>query len=368
MNVLFLDQYTDPGGGQQCLRKVVRAALARGWEVRAALPGDGALGVPVSTITCGPFASGRKTGADIVRFLGQLPVQVRQLHALIRAWRPDLLYVNGPRLVPAACASAGEIPVLFHCHSLLAREHAWIVNRSLDLARRSLVIAGSRYVAAPFARRKPRIVYNGVADHSAPRPTRSHPRIGLIGRIAPEKGQLEFVRAVRLMAKEDAQFVICGDPLFGDKAAAAYCRVVKRESEGLPVEFLSWRPDVRDVLSELDILVVPSPGAESTSLVILEAYSARVPVIAFASGGIPEVVEHGVTGILVSPPTPEALADALRDALTGPAALGAMADRARQRWQERFTEAAFTMQILESIEDLAAPRHAVGVPLPVSGS
>ena len=53
-------------------------------------------------------------------------------------------------------------------------------------------------------------------------------------------------------------------------------------------------------MAQLDLLLVPSAGHEATTRVILEAFAAGLPVIAFASGGIPEVVQDGVTGLLAN--------------------------------------------------------------------
>jgi hypothetical protein len=370
MNILFLDQYADLGGGQRCLLDVVKAARQAGWSAHAALPGAGALserlresGVPVSTVPCGPFAAGQKTTVDMLRFAAQWPALIARVSALIEAQHPDVLYINGPRMVPAACIAALRrgVPVLFHCHSLLAASPAWLVAESLRVPARISVIAGSRFVARPLSDKFPvREIYNGVPDCSLPARTRRTVcrRIGVIGRIAPEKGQLEFVQAVRMIAEEahDIEFVICGEPLFANNVANRYARAVREHSAGLPLRFLDWRDDVREVLADLDLLVVPSPGSESTTRVILEAYSARVPVMAFRSGGIPEVVEDGVGGILVDPPTAEALATALRRVIRTD--LTAMAETARNLWKESFTVERFTRQILEAIEALAATGSA----------
>ena len=98
------------------------------------------------------------------------------------------------------------------------------------------------------------------------------------------------------------EFVVCGDALF---SSPHYSRRVRAEAEGLPIEFTGWRDDIRDVLSTLDLVVVPSSRVEATTRVILEAFSAGIPVVAFRSGGIPEIVEDGVTGVLSAPTAPD---------------------------------------------------------------
>ncbi len=367
MTILFVDQFSDLGGAQRCLLDVVEAALGYGWRAHAALPGDGPLvraladrGVPVAPIRCGPFASGRKTAADALRFAAQYPRLKSEISRLIYAHSPDLIYVNGPRPMPAVCSAAGRTPVLFHSHSLLPSKLAWLVSHSLKKAGRATVVACSRFVAAPLCEYLPaamvQVIYNGVPDCSRPASAkRAAPAIGVIGRIAPEKGQLAFVRAARILSREvaGASFLICGEPLFPDARARRYHEAVRRAADGLPVTFSGWRDDVGEVLAHLDLLVAPSAAAESTPRVILEAFSAGVPVVAFASGGIPEIVKDEVTGFLVAPQTPEALAGTMRDLLvdrTEEAA--AVARRARAAWEEKFTVSRFQRQILGAIQKM----------------
>src|ERR1019366_3307065 len=114
------------------------------------------------------------------------------------------------------------------------------------------------------------------------------------------------------------RFLICGAPLFSNPAAMRYCAELEALAEDLPVEFSGWTEDVEGVLATLDLLVVPSAAIDATPRVILEAFAAGVPVVAFASGGIPEIVEHGVTGCLVEARSPKALAFAIRDVLREP--------------------------------------------------
>ena len=128
--------------------------------------------------------------------------------------------------------------------------------------------------------------------------------------------------------------MVCGDTLF---SSPQYRQRVGREAEGLPIEFTGWRDDIREVLSTLDLVVVPSGAVEATTRVILEAFSAGVPVVAFHSGGISEILEDGVTGVL-SPPTVEDLAAKLLEVFSdGGASLGRISQRARAAFSTRFS-------------------------------
>ena len=270
----------------------------------------------------------------------------------------DLIYVNGPRLLPAAAIAARGKPLLFHAHSIVAQPAATALMRWAVRSSGANVIAGCHFVLAPLAATvnsaRSRVIYNGIRslDGAPCRGNRNTWRIGVVGRIAPEKGQLEFVRAARLLIAESPcprnyRFVVCGDALFSNPE---YGRRVRAESEGLPVEFTGWRDDIREVLAKLDLLVVPSSGVEATTRVILEAFSAGVPVVAFRSGGIPEVVEDGVTGVLTAP-NARALASKLSDLMSGgDALLKALSQRAQAAFASRFSLDRYRSEVLAAVE------------------
>jgi glycosyltransferase involved in cell wall biosynthesis len=219
-------------------------------------------------------------------------------------------------------------------------------------------VASCRLVAAPLLRysgdRGIRVVYNGVRRMSLPArsPAMGEFRIGVIGRISPEKGQADFLRAARILhtASPRCRFLICGAPLFSNPAAMRYCAALEALAESLPVEFSGWTEDVEGALATLDLLAVPSTAIDATPRVILEAFAAGVPVVAFASGGIPEMVEQGATGFLVEERSPKALAFAMLDALESPGRRREVADRARAKARTEFSLERYRAQMIEVVE------------------
>jgi glycosyltransferase involved in cell wall biosynthesis len=369
MNILFLDQFSDLGGAQRCLLDLLPAVRERGWQAHLAAPGTGALrdralalGAAFHQIHSGPYQSGGKSGQDLLRFAKELPVLAREIGRLIRDANPDLVYVNGPRLLPAASlAVRSALPLIFHCHSLLRQKYAAaLAGLSLQFSN-ATVIASCRFVAEPLRLYASRfhVVYNGVAAEPAPVSggRGSRLRIGVLGRIGPEKGQLEFVQAVRLLDRNH-QFVICGAPLFSEPAAANYYERVRECAAELPVEFLGWRDDASAVLAGLDLLVVPSAPGEATTRVILEAYAAGVPVLASRSGGIPEVLTDGETGCLVPPLDPARLAARIRDLILNPAALRRIAQSGHLAWREQFTLEQYQSRVLSILESVGRKARA----------
>jgi glycosyltransferase involved in cell wall biosynthesis len=387
VRLLLVDQYSELGGGQRCLIEAAAGFAARGWEVHAAVPvhepGDGPLAAALAPlcaklpggihrIPCGPFASTRKSAVDAIRYATQLPAQVATLRGILHRARDvdrkiddreiDVLYVNGPRLLPAAALARGATPLLFHAHWDVAQPSAsTLVLRALR-GSQAHIVASSRSVARSLERVVPpdriRVVYNGVSVKSAssPRPRRSIRHIAVLGRIAPEKGQLEFVRAAQIVARAapEARFTVFGAPLFsGD----SYLSQVRAEAAGCPIEFPGWTDNASTAFAAMDLLVVPSDPTDNIPRVILEAFAARVPVIAFPSGGIPELIEHGVTGILVNGRTPEDLARAILDADADPESMNAIANCAFERWRERYTLERFQSEVCEVVEDVVRRKH-----------
>jgi len=115
MNILFLDQFSDLGGAQRCLVDLAPALLDRGWPVHVAAPGSGALrnriealGGSYYQIHARPYQSGGKSIRDLLRFPIELPALAREIAGLAEKCRADVLYVNGPRLLPAAALAARD--------------------------------------------------------------------------------------------------------------------------------------------------------------------------------------------------------------------------------------------------------------------
>ncbi|HMC60816.1 MAG TPA: glycosyltransferase family 4 protein, partial [Candidatus Solibacter sp.] len=310
MRLLLLDQFSEPGGAQQCLLEMLPAIRQRGWKSMVGLPGEGPLfariremGLDAAQIDCGPYSSGTKSVNDVFRFAAGTPKLARQIRGLAGDLNADLVYLNGPRLVPAAARANLQCPVVFHAHSYLFPGAVRIFTGYCLRGTKAWVIAACRFVAEPWRpyvrpERLP-VIYTGVAGPPAvsPRPRTGPPRVGCLGRIAPEKGQREFLAAAAIIrrALPDCRFTIYGAPLFSDPK---YAREVRAAAKGLPVEFAGWVQDVYPALAELDLVLVPSDGHEGTTRVILEAFAAGVPVVAFRSGGIPEILEHGHGGWL----------------------------------------------------------------------
>ena len=178
---------------------------------------------------------------------------------------------------------------------------------------------------------------NGVSDQTfAPRPLRlgsSH--VGIIGRIAPEKGQLDFIEAARAISRSGrhVRVSVFGAGLFSDPQ---YEKQLRRAAADSEIEFRGWADPVSAALNEIDVLAVPSNGFEATPRVIMEAFSAGTPVVAYPSGGIRELIRDGETGVLTCSATSDSLARSLADLLNKPELMAKLSAAGRREWETRF--------------------------------
>ena len=200
--------------------------------------------------------------------------------------------------------------------------------------------------------RRSSVVYNGLdlSDFS-PAPDRAEVRerlglsatakvVGVVGRLEPWKGQHHFIRAIGRVRRHfpDIRALIIGQV---EPHAQAYYDDLRRliEELGLSehVVFTGFRSDLPRILRALDMLVHSSADPEPFGRVIIEGMAAGLPVIGMDAGAVPEIIEDGVSGVLVPPRDTEALAEAIRSLLSNPAGSRSIGQEARRRVEERFT-------------------------------
>ncbi|WP_022900946.1 glycosyltransferase family 4 protein [Humibacter albus] len=383
LRVLVVDHTAELAGGEVALARLLAQLDATRFDVRVLLLAEGplaerlrVLGIPVAVVA----ASDRLTGAgreDVVssplRLIGSAArtiALVPRLMRAIRSARADLVVANTLKaavLVSLAAPATGRRWV-WHLHDRIAPDY---LPRPLVAAMRVIARLGPRMIVANSeATRatlpgvpKHRIVvaYPGIdmvagaattaeplADHGRP------PLLGLLGRIAPTKGQVEFLEAAARIAAthQDVRFVIIGDALFNDAPFAEGVR-------GMPaalgiaerVEFTGWLENPATTVSALTALVHASPVPEPFGQVLVEAMLIGTPVIGTDAGGVPEILEDprcggggervaGVRktplGLLVRPGDVDALSSAMNWMLEHPVERASMAEAARRSARERF--------------------------------
>jgi len=169
--------------------------------------------------------------------------------------------------------------------------------------------------------------------------------VALVGRVEDQKGVDNLVGVAPAVLEQvpDTHFVIVGDGSLtpGLREMAAQLGVTEN------VHFVGWRSDIPEIMRSIDILAIPSRW-EAFGIVNLEAMAASKPVVGFAVEGIPEVVEHGTTGLLSDPGDRDAFAQDLISVLNDQD----LADRLGKAGALRFAEMFATDRMVSAHADL----------------
>ena len=350
--VVYFTDSTAFGGAEQVLLAVLRGLDRSRWRpvlVHHPEPGLAPLLEEARGLDLRLWEVPRTHGAHAATRLTQL---VRFIHFL-RAERPAVFHAN--LTWPLACKYGLLAAALARVPAVIASEHSLgppsVPRRSVYVQQ--LISAGvHRYVAVSeaLAQRlrqvyrlppgKVRVVHNGLLADRFDRPPEPGLRSWLAGqparpvvlttaRLDEAKGHRFLLEAARLVP--EATFVLAGAGPERDalEAQARALGVAER------VTFLGYRSDIPALLASADVFVLPSL-AESFGLSVLEAMAANKPVVATSVGGLPEVVEHDVTGLLVPPADPLALAGAIRAVLADPARARRLAAAGHARVRQDF--------------------------------
>ena len=272
--------------------------------------------------------------------------------------RCEVIFCNGTsaNFAGGALSALTAVPAIWHVfYTSLARPIRHLHARLAASRGVRSILCVSQPPARLFdhCRHKVRIVGDSI-DCDEYDPSRIEPRLraelgidanavvfGSQGRILPRKGYVEMVRAARIAvdAMTSAESAACRFVVYGDTPEDTrpnhleQCRALVKELrlDGV-FQFAGYRPDVKPYVVDFDVAVVPSVYEDPLPRAVIEAMALGKPVVAFAVGGIPEIVEHGVSGALVSgsPPDVDAFAREMLRYLRDPALRARHGAAARQ--------------------------------------
>lgn len=239
-----------------------------------------------------------------------------RIRRFLERFAPDVVHVNClPHLRGARAAAASRRPVVWHVREILppGARRRWF---AAALGRRATrIVAVSEAVARGLREEglgeRLVVVPNGVSG-APPRQAaaREAVTVGLIGQLVPHKGALEFVEAGRRAAAHERSldFLVAGDgpQRFRDRVAEAIGASGAADRFRLPPP----EPTGAGLLAACDVICLATRTPDPFPRAVLEAMAAGKPVVAYRSGGTPEMVRDGETGILVEPGDVEGLARA----------------------------------------------------------
>jgi glycosyltransferase involved in cell wall biosynthesis len=229
----------------------------------------------------------------------------------LRRMRPDIVHTNSLKagVYGSIAARLAGIPVVWHIRDRIApdylpRSAVWAVRA---MARRlpAAVIANSRATVDTLGAHRGRAI-QAVIPEAIIAPTARGPRaarpftVGMVGRLAPWKGQSLFLRAFAdAFPDGDVRCVLVGAPMFGeDDYERQLHRLVEELGLDARAEFRGFRTDVWSELARMDLLVHASLIPEPFGQVILEGMAAQLPVVAAAAGGPADLIRHNLNGVL----------------------------------------------------------------------
>jgi glycosyltransferase involved in cell wall biosynthesis len=276
-----------------------------------------------------------------------------RLYTLLRRESIGVLHSHMPRAsVPGTIvAKLARTPVV------VSHEHTWSfkgrpVRRFLD---RNIVARGSDVVLAVSERDREqmidvermradriRVLPNGIpTPNLTGAPVRASlgvpPEVGLIGavgRLYAQKGYDDLISAIGVLKRSYAQPFRC--LVFGHGPEQDRLqRLIDERGLGEEIQLAGRREDIADLIPALDIAVMPSKY-EGMPLAILEYMAGGAPIVATAVGGVPELIDDGVHGLLVRPEDPEDLAAALQRLLEDRELAARLGAAAKQRQRANF--------------------------------
>lgn len=356
------------GGMNRHVLTLARGLAESGFEVGVACPPDSALAeeVRAAGITYHPVAIAASPGANDT-------AAVRALAAIVRRDGYDIVHCHGFKAgivgrLAARLAGHTHAALTVHNHVLYRddgrlKQAAHRVSERLLAPSTDLTITVSeslkRELVEAYGLGEDRIVAvpNGIdlapfldapALRTASRAGLGLPEdvtaVGAICRLAPQKGLRHLIEAVALLrpSPSDAVFLIAGD---GPLAEELHAQAAEAGVEGL-VRFLGHRRDVPALLAALDVYVAPSLS-EGTSLGLIEAMGAGLPIVSTRAGGTPEMVADRRNGLLVEPGDAAALARALREVIASVELRRELGEAGRERALREFSREAMVARTAE---------------------
>ncbi len=384
---LFVQYTADRGGSTISGQLTVQGLLRAGWDVHCAFADRGEFarlsaeaGCKTHVVKHGQWLVGGSCLKRIRRWGREVRSMARFVRLMLRN-RPDVVYVNTLMgLAAVAAARLLGIPCIWHIReqfddvggemyppALGGRSLVRTVVRHLP----TRVVANSRTVVGNVVGRpmpsKVVVVPNAVASSffEGPRPSDecrrrlrlppAVPIVGLPGTLRPVKGHPVFLDSAGLVLKQipKCHFAISGN------GHARYREDLETQSRRLGLQgrvyFVGTVEDMRDFYGACQVACVPS-SAETFGRVVIEAFAMGVPVVASAVGGICEIVENGVTGLLVPYGDVDGLADRILRLLDDAALRQRLTTVARHRAESLYREEQYHSRICSIVEEVASGR------------
>lgn len=351
MNLTLIKQLKTMGHSVTC--------LVSGWNDGVFIARLQALEVPYTIAKLGNLYITRP-GWTLASILN-LPKAVFRIKKLLAHYKPDIVLLNDGRNFLYTGYLWNRYKVIFWEHNLPALSTFNRLTYNKIYKKAQAIVACSEFVkkrlealASPSG--KIITVHNGI-DPAGTGPTmvlkeqHADVRIGIVGQLVPRKGHLLLIEAIsRLIDKGlHCTLFIYGNDRTEYAATVRAFALEQKVSEHL--QWMGFVSDKNDIYGHLDIVVVPSTD-EPFGLVALEPALWNIPAVVAASGGLPELVVAGSTGLLFQPGNSDELATQLEILIRRPALRMEMGQQAYTRVLQYFSASKMAARFIDIFDQL----------------
>jgi glycosyltransferase involved in cell wall biosynthesis len=328
----------------------------------------------------------KRTGVELVGLKRRGPLDLRpwrDLTAFMRGWEVDVIHSHkgGSSFWSALLAPRVGSPIL------VAHEHGWsfedhtlrrLIDRSFIARRADALVAVTesdrrRMIEADrLPADKIRVIHNGIVTPPEPDPDADvrhelgigpdQPVVGIVATLRREKALDILIRAADVLKREfpNIRVLIAGaQTRQSPREPRELERLIMELDVAEQVVMLGARSDIPEFLAAVDVAALCS-SHEASPLSVMEYMEAAKPVVATAVGGLPDLVEDGVTGLLIKPSDPYSLAAAIGSLLKDPERAATMGAAGRERRRREFSIEATTRCCEGLYEELYAARSVAG--------
>ncbi len=341
MRVLFIHPSPYLTGAGRTLALLAKYLRRRGHETLTVLPEAGPLtrvhGEDLGSIVFVPMTPLRRSPLTIARHLFEFPETVHRLERLIRAWRPDLVHVNGVyTLWAGVAAQRARVPCLYHVHEAHESYPRWLYRMWQAVVARwaSRIILVHAQLQEAWARCAGRtiLIENGIDVERI----RAHLRDSVAAELRRAWGDYRplLLCPSHIMPGKNQRLLLCAAPTIfrrlpeagivflgrthGRAANEAYLRELQQLARALGVEarlrFADEPEDAHRAYGAADLVISTSP-VEAFGLIPLEGLAAGKPVVSVRTAIAEQLQAHGYAVRVVSPTDPEELARAVVETL-----------------------------------------------------
>ena len=349
-NILYLHNESIMGGAEISLLNLVKRLDKQLFTPHFACSKEGPFIDELRNIKISP---------DFVQFPGirwPNPIRIcntiRNLTNIIKKKQIDLIHSNQPRsnLFGAIAAKINSVPIVWHERCL---ERGRFDSDNIFSSLPDRIICNSDAARNRFTKEKIdakiRTIINGVdLSEFDPESNGSVIRkefnidkdelvIGTVGRIDSEKGYECFLESARIILQdiEKVHFLVVGEASNPSFQKSLY-KMSEEKGIDKKTTFTGYRRDIPQLLANMDVVVLPSE-IDACSRVLFESMAMQKPLVAANAGGTPEIVQDGITGLLVKPRDSSEMAKCILKLLHNKSLSEQYGKAGRKRVEEMFT-------------------------------